>query len=544
MRTYKNKIFLLALGFAALLAACTKEWKDADGAGPEIIISDAYESINGINVGDRVTIPITVKSPSGVKRLSYFFINSTANGTEAGNAVHIDKADMPKEFTEEISFIIQPNMVELVVVSFNKENFASEKHITMSEIRKVPVLNFKDNIKYMETVFENKNLKVEGNITSEHDLKSIVYQVEKNGTYGAEQTINFTNKKNTDFTASVVIEEGITAVAVKALNIYDGMAADTFRIGNVAEDDVSLTLAGAATAIEVLYADSLNVISGLVMSGSEMETLSYAVKKEGVYSSEIDIPLGTPLDEFSFAIDLNGEKGTEAIRITGSNKGGKINAMEIPVTKVYSRLLHFADITLTTEIGPGKNNWFSAYQAPHVFTAAEAVAHQEMLDFAFIKYTATANRIVPGCVYTAGTAYRNATAPYMTGFTSATYTMVTANRGNVNPNNFNQIYWDGELENFINNKIKAPTAQGGENYNVSTTNRRVSGDMTPGVGIIIGWGHWNFVDNVNVTNEVFGLVLCTGYEVNGDYATVTLQIKVPNENNRVKYNPTSIHTYP
>src|SRR5690606_30621993 len=99
-------------------------------------------------------------------------------------------------------------------------------------------------------------------------------------------------------------------------------------------------------------------------------------------------------DEFTASIEIEGEAGTEAIRITGTNKGEKTKTLEVPVNKVYRRLLHFKDIVLTTEVGPGKNNWFSAFQAPHVFTAAEAVAHQEMLDLAFIKYT-SGNRIVP-----------------------------------------------------------------------------------------------------------------------------------------------------
>lgn len=543
MNAYKNKIFLLSMGVAFIFAACTKEWKDAEGKGPEIIISDAFESIEGINVGDVVTIPVTVKDASGIRRLSYFFVVNTANGTESGVPVHIDPENFPTELTQEIKFTIQPNMAELVVVSFNKSNFASEQHITMSEIRKLPILSFKDNIKFMATVFANKNLKISGTVTSEHDLKSIYYTVEKDGVYGSQQSIAFTDKKNASFEAGVIMEEGITAVAFTALNIYDGMATDTFRIGDVAEDDVSLTLGGGNSEINVLYADSINVIDAIVLSGSEMESLSYAIKINGVYGEEIPVPLGDPLDEFTASIEIEGEAGTEAIRITGTNKGEKTKTLEVPVNKVYRRLLHFKDIVLTTEVGPGKNNWFSAFQAPHVFTAAEAVAHQEMLDLAFIKYT-SGNRIVPGAVYAASAAYRNATAPYMTGFSSATYTMVTANRGSVNPTNFNNIYWDGQLVDFIKNKIIAPTSQGGENYNVTTTNRRVSADMIPGAGFIIGWGHWNFTDNVSVTNEVFGLVLCTGYEVNGDWATVTLQIKVPDENQRVKYNPTSIHPYP
>src|SRR5690606_21329557 len=221
MNAYKNKIFLLSMGVAFIFAACTKEWKDAEGKGPEIIISDAFESIEGINVGDVVTIPVTVKDASGIRRLSYFFVVNTANGTESGVPVHIDPENFPTELTQEIKFTIQPNMAELVVVSFNKSNFASEQHITMPEIRKLPILSFKDNIKFMATVFANKNLKISGSVTSEHELNSIYYTVEKDGVYGSQQSSAFTDKKTASFDARVIMEERSTAVASTALNSYD-----------------------------------------------------------------------------------------------------------------------------------------------------------------------------------------------------------------------------------------------------------------------------------------------------------------------------------
>ena len=67
--------------------------------------------------------------------------------------------------------------------------------------------------------------------------------------------------------------------------------------------------------------------------------------------------------------------------------------------------------------------------------------------------------------------------------------------------------------------------------------------MVPGAGFVIGWGQWNF-DDGTVNNQAFGLVIVKDYTVNGDFATVTLDIKVPAENVRAKYNPVSIFSYP
>jgi len=543
----KSKYFytfsLLSLVAILVFAGCTKEWKDKIGTGPELTIANNTESISGINVGDEVTISVNAQSQSGVKRLSYFFIRNIANGTEAGTPVHFDQQDLPPTLQKDIVFTVVDNMAELVVVAWNKENFSSEAHITISEIRKLPVLTFKDNIKYQETVFENKVLNVQGQITSEFDLASISYKTVVNGTSSSETAIAFTDKKNTPFNAAVNVVTGLTDIIINAENIHGGAVSDTFKIGAVAEDAVSIALAGGATKIDVVYADSLNTISGNAGSGSDFQSLTYSISKNGVYGTEQEIALGTPLDEFPFSFSFEGEKGIDGIRITGNNTGGKTQVLTFQVSEVYSRILHFPNIVLTNEIGPGKNNWFSAYQAPHVFDITNAAQNQMMLDFAFIKYTAVANRLVPAAVYNAGTAYRNAMAPYMVGFTKAPYTMVTANRAHITTTAVSDINWDGQMQKWLQENIIAPVNQGGENYNLVVANRRVSGDMVPGTGVVIGWGSWNFANSV-VVNQAFGIVLVKSYvEANG-FATVTLDIRVPAEDNRTKFNPVSLFDYP
>ena len=537
------KICILSSLWLVALTGCRKEWKDAVGAGPEITISETYKEISGINVGDQVTIPVAVKSGSGVKRLSYYFIRKTANGTTSGTPVNIDREDLPTDLTHEITFTIEPDMLELVIVSFNKENFSSEFHVTMSEIRQLPTVTFKDGVKYQETVFENKILRIEGQVVSQSDLESIIYQTAIDGNYSAGTAIAFTDKKNTAFVAPVEVVRGLTAIVIKATNVHGGFASDTFKIGTVAEDAVSIALAGGATNINAIYADSSNVITGNASSGSDFQALTYAIKKDGVYGPEQQIELGSPADEFTFNITVAGQKGIEAIRISGANEGGKTQVTEFPVSKVFSRLLHFPNVVLTTEVGPGKNNWFSAYQAPHVFDVANAAQNQLMMDFAFIKYTATADRIVPAAVFNANATYTAAMLPYMTGFTKAPYTMVTANRTSINNASYSAINWDGELTDFIQKKIIATANQGGENYNVVTANRRVSGDMVPGAGFVIGWGAWNMATSA-VQNSAFGLVIVKNYSTANGFATVTLDIKVPADDNRTKYNPVSLFNYP
>ncbi|HTG56404.1 MAG TPA: hypothetical protein VL943_09065, partial [Niabella sp.] len=105
------------------------------------------------------------------------------------------------------------------------------------------------------------------------------------------------------------------------------------------------------------------------------------------------------------------------------------------------------------------------------------------------------------------------------------------------------LLWDSNLENFININIKGPGPVG-ENYNVTTTNRRVSADPVTNTGVIIGWGSWNLASGA-VNNQAFGVVLVKSYTTSGSgRGTVTIDVVVPAEDQRSKFNPVSMFGYP
>lgn len=517
------------------LSACQDDEKEPQA--PIITIGDEFENVEGFNVGEEVTITVNVKSPLGVKRLAYYFITATDNGTESGTPVFIDKADLPAEITEDITFTVQPGLVEIVIISFDRDNNNSEVHITPENIRSVPALTFKDDVNFRESVFENKVLRVEGNITSEYDLASVTYQTVVNDVTSEAQAITITDSKNMPFAVEVVVPKGLSGIIVKATNVHDGATIKTFEIGTVVDDDVNVTLENGNTTVPIAYVGVSNTLNGNVFSGSAVTSLTYSIKSNDLYGAEVPLTIGTPNDEFSFTIDYTPEKDIQAIRITGTNAGGITKALEYPVEKVYTKLVHFTDITITSAIGPGLNNWFSAYQAPHVFDTDNAAANQLMVDFALVKYS-TGFNIVPAAVYVAGPAYKTAMDPYMVGFTKAPYTLVTANRNAITPEAFDALEWDGEMMAFLDAKVRAPVAEGGENYNFYTTNRRTNSGLQVGKGFIIGWGQWE-----PTQNKAFGLVMVKAYSVADGVATATLEIKVPAEDMRTKYNPVSLFDY-
>ncbi|QEH41646.1 hypothetical protein [Chitinophaga sp. XS-30] len=535
MKLYSLLAFL-SLSLLATITGCKKA--EDDMQAPVITISDEFADVENFNVGEEVRVAVNVKSAIGIKRLAYYFISKTANGTSSGTPVYIDKTDFPMELNEEIVFTVQADMVELVIISFDKAHNNSEIHIAPKNVRNIPQLAFKDGIRYRETVFENKRLTIEGTITSEFDMTEITWQTIVNGVTSDEQAIAVTDPKDMPFAVSVVVPKHMSGIIIKAKNTYNGTAVDTFKIGNVADDDVSITLEGGNTNIPIAYVGVDNTLSGNISSGSEVSTLTYAIKTNGVYGAEIPMTIGDPKDEFPFSIAFAATQGIEAVRITGENEGNKTRVAEYAVAKVYNKLVHFTDIRLTSEIGPGKNNWFAAYQAPHVFDITNAAANQLMVDFALAKYSATSFRIMPAAIFDAGAAYRTAMAPYMVGFTKAPYTLVTVNRRSITPEVFNSLAWDGELTEFLNTKIIAPTSAGGEGYNIAATNRRFNGDLKVGEGFIIGWGQWSPIEN-----KAFALVFVKEYALVNGEATATLEIKVPAEDNRTKYNPVSIFDY-
>lgn len=531
------KRYILFIACCLSLLACNKD--DENLAGPVITLGAGFDEVENLNVGEEVTVPVSIKAPAGVRRLAYYFITQSANGTATGTPVYIDKTDYPQSLEQNITFKVPQNMVEMVIITFDKNFKNSEKHIVPKNVRLTPVLAFKDNVKFRASVFENKQLKVEASFTSQHDVTALTYQSIVDGKASAESPITITNPKDMAFTATVTVVKNMSAIVLKAKNSYNGTAVDTFKIGTVVDDAVNIALDANQTKIPVVYAGVSNTLSGTVFSGSAMSTLTYALKTNNVYGAETPITIGNPKDEFTFSVNYQGANGIQAVRISGHNEGGKTTQTEFVVDRVFNKLVHLTDIKLTTDIGPGKTNWFSMYKAPHMFDQASAVSNQLWLDFLLYKHTASDIRITSAAAFNAGAAYLSAMGPYMNGFSTATYTLVTTARPSLTPATFNAIQWDGELTDYINNKVKAPVASGGENYNVSTTNRRFVNALAVGQGFVIGWGSWT-----PTNNEVFGIVTVKEYSVVNGVVNVTLEVKAPADDSRTKYNSVSTLTYP
>jgi len=530
MKTIKNilSVFVL-ITITTSLWSCVEidEYLNGDTTGPTIIVDNELLSYDELNEGDMIRIPLVIKSEYGIKRIAWFLNNETPNGVVADDPVYIDNDEFPKEIVDTINVPVSDNAKELVIICFDKRNRSSEIHVAFNTIKTIPQIIFKDSINSRASVFENKNFTVTGRIVSEYELKSTTVSTIINGVTSSEQTLTL---QDTRFTTSLMVVKGLTGIIIKATNINDGVAVDTFKIGAVVDDAVNILMKGGITSLQSFAAGEINSYEGSVVSGSNISKLVYKVRKNDVYGNEINIALGTPLDEFIFKLEILGEEGMQSVQIIGENVNGKTTTIELTIPEVILNVLYFKDVQLTTEIGAGKKNWFACYRAPYAFDQASAAANQEMMDFVCALYDNTQVSLLSPHVFNASQLYNEAITPYMQGFTQANFCLLSGNRPEITFESFNAIKTQEDLDKFIDTSIAA-------SYTIYTANRGTNRELVVGKGMVYAWGP------SSGNNKEFGIIIVKAISFTNGIGNVTLDIKVPRADYRTVYSA-SAKTYP
>lgn len=418
-------------------------------------------------------------------------------------------------------------MNTLVFVVFNSENQASEIHIPFSELKKLPVFRFDKDLDYKEKAFLGKKLRVKGNVTSEHDIKSFTYKVVNNEVAGMPVDMPVIDRQNVDFDISIVVETGLEHIIFDVTNAYEGNVERKFRILNVlTDDDISIEIAGGITELANYMEDEENRIEGTIESGSTITGLAYSVKKNGVFGSPIamDIPEDVT-DLYNFTIRIRGEAGTEAVKIIATNESKLVEEFILDVPYVDSRIIYMTDVVLTTEIGAGKYNWFSCYREPHLFDQQTAAQYPEWMDFVAAKYTTGVPYLLSAMVYTAGGNYATSVSPYMVGFDKMTYLLMTANRDDAK-NAFDAMEKTSHMEALFTSQPYYATA-----------GRYTSGALTVGNYHVIGWG------NGSQQNKAIAIIKLKEINTIEGISTVKFDIKFGKPDYRTMYNAASIMPY-
>jgi hypothetical protein len=215
---------------------------------------------------------------------------------------------------------------------------------------------------------------------------------------------------------------------------------------------------------------------------------------------------------------------TEVAKISGQNV-----VIDNPGYLPSSDIVEYEGIELTTEIGSGKKNWFSAYADKDVvtFTQEEARAKSQMMDFTPVMHASDEVRLYTAYIGYQHVDYKERIAPYIQGFSKLTYTMIGGWRPG-QPDATKPEHYDGVTDV---KSLRALIDFYRVGYAYPVANRMNSDKLAIGAVGVFGWGH-----KIGVNNS-FGIYIVRDLQpTNGGNYKVVLDIKVPQSDARTPNN--------
>lgn len=216
-------------------------------------------------------------------------------------------------------------------------------------------------------------------------------------------------------------------------------------------------------------------------------------------------------------------------RTESANTSGQNVVIDNPGYDSSNVMVEYKGVELTTEVGPGKKNWFSAYADSEMvtFTQEEARDKSNMMDFAPVVHSTDEVRLYSAIIGHSHADYKVRTAPYVNGFPKLTYTMIGGRRVGSSdatfPEHYDSVKDVQSMTQLVKNYWKT--------YSYPTANRMNSDKLVVDAVGILGWGH-----KIGV-NSKFGIFIIRELQPtsNGNYKVV-LDIKVPATNTRTSNN--------
>lgn len=479
-----KKNYLISL-FATLLlsfmfGACSEDdnymgyYIDLKGA------SDQYEYVNENGI---LQIPLYVTSDAGFKSAYYKLAIKDADGnTNIGSAVEFPVSGNTVDQVVEIKAVKGLSHIVFAIIDNNDQLY--KRTIYISEVKAAPVLSFKDGVSEKNTVCIGIPFNIKGNIESEYELKSVWAKTVVNGV----EKDSIPAALSSDFEISIPVEAGLQSVLVSASNIYGGVDTKEFKVLNVvAEDFIDVALDGNMSELNRIFRGKTNLVKGRIASGSDIVTVKYAIKKDGILGSYADMSLtDNEGNEANFSFELVGEEGLESVTVAVENKTG------ISVQKEYtvSKVAYLTDVVMSTD-PEDKSCFLALYEPTPVFGAEEAINVQDRIDF-FVANKGNGVQPLSPHAYGAGDAYYNASLPYLKGFETLTYSYLSSRRGKLYKEEFDAVNTEDALMDLLNYRIIGPNPDG-ENYNILTASRRVGDTFNDSSkkdgGFILGWGN-------------------------------------------------------
>lgn len=219
---------------------------------------------------------------------------------------------------------------------------------------------------------------------------------------------------------------------------------------------------------------------------------------------------------------------------------GQTVIIDNPGYNPSNEIVEYKGLELTTEIGPDKKNWFSAYadENQKTFTQVEAREFSSMMDFTMVKHTSNEVRFYDAYVgYHHGGEYETRIAPYIEGFSKLPYTMMGGWRGGTADatkiEHYNDVTDISSLNALIGFYVKT--------YGYPNTDRMVSDGLAKDRVGVMGWGTKDQA-NGKFINNAFGIYIIRDFQAttDGHYKAV-FDIKIPKHNVRQYNSSTTVN---
>ncbi len=527
-----------------LLFACQEDTIEMNYAIDLKGTPEVYESLNE---NANLEIPIAITSEKGLKKAYYKIVTNQENTYKPKIGPEINIPVSGNSLDTVLSIPVTMDLNSVVIAVYDTDDIINLRTIKVEGVNKSPVITFKNDIDFRKTAAVGINFKINGNVTSENELKQISFTPVNNGNESTSVVLDLGNKSNVEFVADVPVEAGLDYVLLRAENTLGGISIDTFKVLNVVSDDfINLNINGNLTELNHFLIDEKNTISGVINSGSDIKSLKYIITKNDTEGVAQPVTSGVEDNELEFNIDITGEAGMQSVKLIAENNGGKTMTLNLPIPEASYRANYLKDVVMSTDPADDKC-FFSAYKTPHVYGIAEAKSDQLMVDW-ILTYKSSGAQPVSGLAYGASSAYYENTLPYLQGFTQLTYLYLTSKRSIVTEEAFNELVSEADIKSYIDTYIFGPAPEG-QNYNVYTSSRRVGDTFNESKsegGFVIAWGTHTHptVDPAVVNNVAHALVWVkrVTQKANGHWEFV-FDIKYPKDNQRTANNQSVIAPY-
>ncbi|WP_106831999.1 hypothetical protein [Parabacteroides pacaensis] len=543
----KNKIsrYLTLLFTICLFMACHE---DNDNNIYSIDLQGTPDTYETLNASDKLEIPIKITCEAGLKKAFYkIATQKPEEDIKIGSAVDIPVSGYVLDTT--ITIPVTTDLHSIVFAVYDNNDQINTRTVRIESVKEIPVISFKDDIREKKTVCIGIPFTLSGKVESEYELKNISVVPIVNDQESNSIPVELTDKLSANYSVSVPVVKGLQHVLVKAENIYGGIAMATFHILNVVNTDfIEVSLEGNVTELKRIIKGETNLVSGTVSSGSDITSFKYAIKKKGALGSFAEATLTENMgNEAKFSFPVEGDEGVEAVEVEITNQGGKTITVDYKIPALRTRVAFLENVEMSTD--PADNKCFLAlYEKTPVFGVSTALEKQNRIDFYLANKGSGVQPLSPHA-YGAGTAYYNASLPYIKGFTELTYAYLSSRRGKLIKEEFDNIVTENELDELLEYRIIGPKPDG-EGYGIKTASRRVGDTFNTSSkkdgGFIIGWGSHTHptVSPVVVRNNSFAIVWVKSVtqKANGHYVMV-FDVKYPVADQRAANNTASIQPY-